>query len=84
MPKYIDYHAKLPAMPPQVAQQLASDMKAGKPNQFGVKPINFLMGKDGSGYCLCEAPGPDAVVKTHAAMGITMTGQDIKEVTTLV
>ena len=84
MPKYIDYHAKLPPLPPDAMKKFAEDMKAGKPNQFGVKPINLLVGKNGDGYCLCEAPNADAVVKSHDAIGAKINKNDIREVTALV
>ena len=84
MPKYIDYHAKMPQLPPQVVQEIVGAIKAGKADQFGVKPINAFIGTSGEGYCLAEAPNADAVCKSHAAKGIALSKGDVREVMTLV
>lgn len=80
----MDYHEKMPQMPPQAMQQMAGDIKAGKADQFGTKPINVFVGKGGQGYCLCEAPNADAVMKSHQSKGFTMSHKDVIEVQTLV
>ena len=82
MPRFLDYHDKLPDMPKEAMDGLAADMKAGKANQFGVKPINIFMTTKGGGYCYTEAPSADAVRQTHKAMGLD--ANDIQEVSTLV
>ena len=48
-----------------------------------VRSVQF-MGTDGSAYCLSEAPDADAVLKSHQALGIPQTLEDIKEVNSLV
>ncbi|MBI4233516.1 MAG: DUF4242 domain-containing protein [Chloroflexi bacterium] len=82
MPKYLDHH-KAVQLPPQVAQQLVADIKAGKAAPDGVKPINAFMSK-GEMWCLAEAPNADTVHKHHEALGIKVGKGDIVEVQTLV
>ena len=84
MPKFLDYHAKAPDMPPEVMQAVAADMKAGKVDEFGVKPINAFMSTAGEAYCLTEAPNADAVCKSHEAHGIALDKGDVREVQSLV
>ena len=69
MPKFIDYHAKMPEMPPEAMQQMAERIKAGQTDEFGVKAINVLMGSGGQAYCMTHAPDAEAVRKSHAAAG---------------
>ena len=84
MPKFVDYHASLPKMPPEAIKDMTSRVKAGKADQFGVKPLNVFMGKDGRAYCLTEAPNAEAVVKSHQANGVPLDRHDVVEVTSLV
>ncbi len=84
MPKFIDYHAKMPNLPQEAVKQIQEQIKTGKADQFGAKPINVFMGKDGSGYCIAEAPNADAICKAHEAKGIKLAKGDVKEITTLV
>ncbi len=84
MPKYLDHHARLPNLPPQVMQQMTQSVKAGKKDQFGVKPLNVFLSNAGQGWCLTEAPSADAVCKSHEAMGITLALGDVHEVQSLV
>ena len=79
MPKFIDYHAKLPSMPPEMMDQMQADIKAGKTDKFGVKGIGFIATKEGAGYCLREAPNADAVCKSHDAKGIPLGEGDVHE-----
>lgn len=83
MPKFLDYHAKLPQMPPEAMNEVAGRVKAGKPDQFGVKPLNLFLGKGGQAYCLTEAPSLEAVIKSHQANGVPVNPSDIVEVTSL-
>ncbi len=83
MPKYLDHHAKMPALPPEAVQQVVAAIKAGKPDQYGVTPLNDFISTDGQGWCLVEAPNADAVCKTHEAMGIQLDKGDVHEVMAL-
>jgi hypothetical protein len=84
MPKFIDYHASLPKMPPEAIKDMTARVKAGKADQFGVQPLNVFMDKDGRAYCLTEAPTADAVVKSQQANGVHLDRHDVGEVTSLV
>ena len=83
MPKYIDYHATLPPMPPEAIEQVAASVKAGKPDEFGVRPINLFMG-EGKGFCLTEAPNAEAVVQSHKSQGLPQETGNVVEVQSLV
>jgi hypothetical protein len=83
MPTFIDYHAKLPAIPPEQAKKMAAGVKAGRRDDFDVKPLNVFVGK-GEGFCLTEAPDKDAVVASHKATGFPLRKSDVHEVKPLV
>lgn len=83
MPTFIDYHEKLPAIPPEQARQMASNVKAGHRDDFGVKPLNVFMGA-GKGWCLTEAPDAAAVVSSHKAVGFPLRSSDVHQVTPLI
>jgi hypothetical protein len=83
MPKFLDHHATMPEVAPETAQEMASRIKAGKPDQFGVTGLNVFMCANGEGYCLSEAPDADAVVKAHQALGFPLSRADVVEVTTI-
>ncbi len=84
MPKYLDYHEKAPMLPPEVVGQMVAAIKAGKPNELGVTPINLFMGAGGQAYCLSEAPNAEAVCQMHAAVGVPINAKDVVEVQSLV
>lgn len=79
MTKFLDYHAKLPSMPPEMMKQMQADIKAGKKDKFGVKGIGFIATKEGAGYCLTEAANADAVCRSHEAKGIKLGKGDVHE-----
>ncbi len=90
MPRFLDHHAKMPAMPPEAVEQgkkmleqMKSDIKARKADQFNVTPVNVFMGANGESWCLTDAPNADAVIKAHAAKGSKLSLSDIVEVTSL-
>jgi len=80
MPKYIDFHAQMPAIPPEALSQVRASV--GKTDTDGVKNINAYFTKDGQGYCVTEAPNPDAVCQHHKAMGIALDKGEVHEITT--
>jgi uncharacterized protein DUF4242 len=83
MPKFLDHHATMPEVAPETAQEMASRIKAGEPDEFGVTGLNVFMCANGEGYCLSEAPDADAVVKAHQALGFPLSRADVVEVTTI-
>ena len=83
MPKFIDYHAKMPNLPPEAVKEMQTAIKSGKSDKFGVKPLNAFMAKSGSGWCMTEAPNADAVCKSHEAKGMKLGKGEVHEITTL-
>ena len=84
MPKFLDYHAQMPPMPPEAVQHITEAARAGQPDEFGVKPINVFTGTAGQSHCLTEASNADAICQSHAAKGITLGQGDVYEVNSLV
>ncbi len=95
MPKFIDFHAKLPPMPPNALDELKSTI--GKKDQFGTtalgayftadgqayclsEALGAYFTADGQAYCLSEAPNSDAVCKSHESKGLTLGKGDVHEV----
>ena len=84
MPKYLDHH-KAVQLPPQVAQMVLAQIKAGKADPAtGIKPLNGFTGTNGEGWCLMEAPNADVVCKMHEGLGIKLDKGNVVEVTTYV
>ena len=82
MPKFLDHHW-LPPMSPEQMQALIAQTKSSilskKPDKFGVTWLNaFMAGRESWGYT--EAPNAEAIVKSHAALGIKLDSKDVKEV----
>jgi hypothetical protein len=80
MPKFIDFHAKMPAMPPGAMDEVKSNL--GKVDANGVKAINAFFTKDGQAYCISEAPNADAVCRAHEAKGLPLGKGDVHEIST--
>ena len=84
MPKFIDYHEKLPTVTPEMAAQMKSVLEAGQPDEFGSKGLNIFMTNTGSAYCLSEAPNAEAVVKPHEAKGLSLSAEHVVEVNSVI
>ena len=84
MPKFLDYHAKAPEMPPETVQGVISAINAGQADEFGVKPLNAVLTDSGEAYCYTEAPNADAVCKSHESHGIPLGRGEVKEGQTFV
>ncbi|MBI2166128.1 MAG: hypothetical protein HYU29_06985 [Chloroflexi bacterium] len=82
MAKYLDHH-KVVQMPPQAAQKMIGDIKAGRADSSGVKPLNAFIAKNEM-WCLAEAPNVDTICKAHEAYGLKLGKGDVMEVNTLV
>ncbi len=80
MPKYIDFHAKMPQLPPEATKKLEAELKAGRRDEFGVRAINAYFSDDGQAWCISEADSPEAVCKSHAAHGLPLDQGDVHEV----
>ncbi len=82
MPKFMDYHETMPPLPPEAVQMMTEKVQASQTDDFGVKPINVIMG-GGHAWCMTEAPNAEAVCKSHEANGIDLNQGDVTEVMTL-
>ena len=79
MPTYIDHH-EMSDVSPEMATEIAERIKAGEVDEHGVKGLNVFVGKDGTAFCLSEAPDAEAVVRAHAAYGFELASSDVVEV----
>jgi hypothetical protein len=83
MPKFIDHHA-MPQLPPEAMQQMKAMANSGQADPNGVTPLNVFSGADGTAFCYSEGPDAEAVIRSHAAMGVTLKPEQITEVTSLI
>jgi hypothetical protein len=86
MAKFLDHH-KMPAMTAEkqkaMASQLKSMIESKKPDSAGVTFLNVFMAS-GEAWGYSEAPNAEAIVKSHAAMGIKIKTSDVVEVKSIV
>jgi hypothetical protein len=83
MPKFIDHH-EMSGVTPEMSEGIGQRIKAGEPDENGVTGLNVFLGKDGTAYCLSEAPDADAVIKAHEAFGFSLERSDVVEVQSVV
>lgn len=86
MPKFIDHHAMPPMSPEkQVAmmKQIKTAIESGKPDKFGVTMLNVFTAP-GEAWGYSEAPNAEAIIKSHEALGVSMSLKDVVKVTPLV
>ena len=83
MPKFIDHH-EMSDVAPEMAAAIGERIKAGEADENGVKGLNVFLGKDGTAFCLSEAPDAEAVVKAHQAYGFSLDSADVVEVQSVV
>jgi len=83
MPKFIDCH-EMRDVAPELAEGIAARIQADEADEHGVKGLNVFLGKDGSAFCLSEAPDADAVVKAHEAVGFPLSRSEVVEVESVV
>ena len=83
MPRFLDHHPGLKP-PPEALQQLKSMVESCQADPNGVTPLNMFFGADGTESCYSEAPNAEAVIKMHAALGVTLERSHITEVESLV
>jgi hypothetical protein len=83
MPKFIDHH-EMQDVAPEMAAGIAERIKAGEADEHGVRGLNVFLGKDGTAFCLSEAPNADAVVEAHEAYGFSLDRKDVVEVESMV
>jgi hypothetical protein len=83
MPKFIDHH-EMRDVAPEMAAGIAERINAGQADEHGVKGLNVFLGKDGTAFCLSEAPDADAVIKAHESFGFSLDRKDVVEVESVV
>ncbi len=83
MPTFIDHH-EMSDVAPEMAAAIGERIKAGAADENGVKGLNVFLGKDGTAFCLSEAPDAEAVVKAHQAYGFSLDSADVVEVQSVV
>jgi Protein of unknown function (DUF4242) len=83
VPTFIDHH-EMSDVAPEMAAAIGERIKAGEADDHGVKGLNVFLGKDGTAFCLSEAPDADAVVKAHQAYGLSLDSADVVEVQSVV
>ena len=83
MPKFVDHH-EMSDVAPEMAAAIGERIKAGEADEHGVKGLNVYLGKDGTAFCLSEAPDAEAVVKAHDAYGFSLDSADVVEVQSVV
>jgi hypothetical protein len=83
MPKFIDHH-EMSDVAPEMAASIAERINAGQTDERGVKGLNVFLGKDGTAFCLSEAPDADAVIKAHESFGFSLDRKDVVEVESVV
>jgi hypothetical protein len=83
VPKFIDHH-EMSDVAPEMAAAIGERIKAGEADEHGVKGLNVFLGKDGTAFCLSEAPDAEAVVKAHQAYGFSLDSADVVEVQSIV
>ena len=83
MPQFIDHH-EMSGVTPEMSDGIAQRIKAGEPDEHGVRGLNVFLGKDGTAFCLSEAQDADAVIKAHEAFGFPLSASDVVEVQSVV
>ena len=83
MPTFIDHH-EMSDVAPEMAAAIGERIKAGEADDHGVKGLNVFLGKDGTAFCLSEAPDAEAVVKAHQSYGFELSSADVVEVQSVV
>ena len=82
MPRYLARHPTNPNMPAELVAEIMERLRSGRPDEFGEKGVNVFIGAEET-YCHTEAPSPEAVRMSHAALGITLRPEEVIEVQVL-
>ena len=82
MPRYLDHHPTIPDMPPELVACITQRLTSGQPDQFGEVGLHVFVGVQRT-WCHTEAPSPDAVCRSHQALGIDLDPRDVAEVQAL-
>lgn len=82
MPQYLDRHPTNPNLAPEVLTILRQRLQSGESDELGTRGINVFIGPRQT-YCYTEAPSPEAVRESHAALGVFLGPDDVTEVQVL-
>jgi hypothetical protein len=82
MPQYLDHHPTIPDLPPETVAFITERLTSGQPDEFGEVGLHLFVGAEQT-WCHTEAPSPDAVRRSHQALGIDLDPTDIAEVQVL-
>jgi hypothetical protein len=82
MPQYLDHHPTIPDMPPEMVAFIIQRLESGQPDEFGEVGRHVFVGAEQT-WCHTEAPSPEAVRRSHQALGIDLDLQDVAEVQVL-
>jgi hypothetical protein len=86
MAKFLDHHTMSPMSPEQskaMVAQIKSMIDSKKPDSAGVIFLNVFMAP-GEAWGYSEAPNAEAIVKSHAAMGIKIKLSDVVQLTSVI
>jgi hypothetical protein len=82
MPQYLDHHPTVPDMPPEMEAFIVQRLESGQPDEFGEVGLRVFVGAEQT-WCHTEAPSPEAVRRSHLALGIDLNPTDVTEVRVL-
>ena len=82
MPRFLDHHP-MPGSPPRM-DAMKGRIERCEADEFGVTPKNVYAATNGNAYCVSDAADANAVIKAHAAMGVTITAANVDKVSSVV
>jgi hypothetical protein len=82
MPRYLDHHPTNPDLPPELVSEIIRRLRSGEPDEFGEVGLHVFIGAERT-WCHTEAPDPDAVRRSHRALGVELDLRDVVEVQVL-
>ena len=80
MTLYMDVHDDL-VLPEAAIEQRREVARNGERDQHGVRQLDYFYSAEGKGFCLVDAPGPQAVRSRHEDLGVPVG--EIHEVSSL-
>ena len=80
MPLYLDHHPT--PMPPEMQELVRAKIQENKRDELGSLGINVFF-TDNETWCLTDTSGPEAIHKSHEAVGVSLGEGDIKEISSV-
>ncbi len=85
MPQFLDYHARLPLIAPDVVEAMLERIRSGSLGNSEVTRWNiYVGGETGQAWCLSEAPDSEAVFQAHRLVGFPQSEENVVEINQLV